>query len=156
MASTNFQNHQEPSAARISGRLSNRHGIFLLTLLALLALLAMQRGVSRAMKMKVEAAHSTEIAQLEPGETAEVMLELIGVHAGSSAKGRLLEKQSETICRRGAGTVQFEFSVCTPIVMGQAIDLHQGSVVHVTGTVGDDRSVLASQIVILTGYIRVE
>jgi hypothetical protein len=40
--------------------------------------------------------------------------------------------------------------------MGSAGDLRTGAVVHVTGTVAQNRRLEASQIVILTGYVSVD
>jgi hypothetical protein len=39
----------------------------------------------------------------------------------------------------------------TKLVMGKKADIHPGAVVHVTGTIRDDHSILAEQLVILTG-----
>jgi len=40
--------------------------------------------------------------------------------------------------------------------MGKAEDVRAGAVVHVTGKMAADRSVQATQIVILTGYVQVK
>ncbi len=39
--------------------------------------------------------------------------------------------------------------------MGKNSDLHEGTIVHVTAKMGDDRKLHASQIVVLTGYVKV-
>jgi len=40
--------------------------------------------------------------------------------------------------------------------MGKAEDVRAGAVVHLTGTMQEDRSVAAQQIVILTQYVKIE
>jgi hypothetical protein len=40
--------------------------------------------------------------------------------------------------------------------MGKQEDVHPSAVVHVTGTLKKDRSVDATQIVILTGYVEIK
>jgi hypothetical protein len=157
MRSGNSVNEMQPAALlRRSYLLRNRLWIFLLAGLALLAFLTTERGLSRAMRMTVKAAPSAEIAQLKPGHAAKVLLELTSVAADGHAEGRVLEKQSETLYRRGATTLQVVFSNDTPMVMGKAADLHRGAVVHVTGTIREDHLLRATQIVILTGYVRIE
>jgi hypothetical protein len=157
MDSANSGNAREQAATRrSSGRLSNRRWIFLLAALALLAFLAMQRSVRRAMKMTVEAAPGAEMLRLKPGDATKVVLELTSVTAGTRAEGRVLERQTETVYRRSANTVRVAFSASTPVVMGKTSDVQPGAVVHVSGTVGEDQTLNATQIVILTGYVQVE
>jgi hypothetical protein len=40
--------------------------------------------------------------------------------------------------------------------MGKQTDIHPAAVVHLTGVLKKDRSVDASQIVILTGYVEIK
>jgi hypothetical protein len=81
---------------------------------------------------------------------------LTSVTAGTRAEGRVLERQTETVYRRSANTVRVAFSASTPVVMGKTSDVQPGAVVHVSGTVGEDQTLNATQIVILTGYVQVE
>lgn len=135
---------------------SRRIWIFFLAPLALLAFLAMQREVSRAQRMKVQQATGAQVARLKPGDAAKVVLELTSVQAEASAAGRVLEKQSETVYQRSATDVHVMFRADTPVVMGKIADVHPGAIVHVSATVGEDRALHASQIVILTGYVQVK
>jgi len=164
---------------------SNRIWVFVLTGLAVLAFLAMQRGVSRAMKMKAEATPGAQVAQFKPGDAAKVVLELTRVGDGE-AEGRVLEKKTETVYRRTTASARVAWTGSTAIVMGKVPDLHAGAVIHVTGTVskgGGEQAaqaearqaagsqmvrspvvtsqvvtskIVASQIVVLTGYVQVQ
>jgi hypothetical protein len=49
-----------------------------------------------------------------------------------------------------------KFNAQTKIVMGKPADVHAGAIVHVTGTVQKDRVIAAEQIVVLTGYVKVQ
>lgn len=84
------------------------------------------------------------------------MLEI--AEAGSEGKitGKLLQKKTEEIYMRTAAAVTVQSNRQTKIVMGKPADVHAGAVVHVTGTVQKDHVIAADQIVILTGYVKVQ
>lgn len=130
--------------------------IVALIALALLSFLALRRSMDKAMKMKAETTVASAIPQLKPGDEAKVVLEVTGVTAAASVEGNVLEKQSETVYRRTANTKKIAFDAATPVVMGKASDLRAGAVVHVTAKVGNDQTLHAEQIVILTGYVTVQ
>lgn len=124
--------------------------------LALLSVLAMWRGMGKAMQMKAETTAAAAIPQLKAGDEAKIVLEVTGVAAAASVEGNVLEKQTETVYRRTGKTAKIAFDAATPVVMGKTPDVHPGAVVHVTAKVGDDHALHAEQIVILTGYVKVE
>ena len=84
--------------------------------------------------------------------------ELEIAEAGSEGKitGKLLQKKTEEIYTRTATAVTVQSNRQTKIVMGKPADVHAGAVVHVTGTVQKDQVIAADQIVILTGYVKVQ
>jgi hypothetical protein len=111
----------------------------------------------RAFKMEAAAAASnSRIEQLTPGDKIKVVLELKSADAMRSAQGVLLEKQGEDLYRRTGTAVRMTFDPNVPVVMGKLADIHAGAVVHVTGTVVQDGGIAASQVVILTGYVKVQ
>ena len=130
--------------------------IALLVALALLSFLAMRRSIGKAMGMKAETTASSSVSQLKPGDEAKVVLELTHVTEASSVEGNVLEKQTETVYRRQGSTAKIAFDAATPLVMGKASDLHQGAIVHVTAKMGSDHTLHAAQIVVLTGYVKVQ
>jgi len=111
----------------------------------------------RAFRMEAAAASTDRsIAQLAPGSKTKLVLELKSAGGKNSAQGVLLEKQSKDLYRRTGNAVRVTFGPNTAVVMGKPDGIQAGAVVHVTGTVAEDASVAASQIVILTGYVRVQ
>jgi len=52
--------------------------------------------------------------------------------------------------------VTVRWNAQTKIVMGKETDIHAGAIVHVTGTVRNDHAIQAEQVVILTGYVKVQ
>ncbi len=144
---------------------STRVWIVLLLALALLSFFAMRRSVGRAMGMKVETTVIASQAEFKPGDEAKVVVEITSVVSQSnvsqsivsqSIEGNVLEKQSETIYRRGGNTIKVSFDASTPVVMGKTSDIHPGAVVHITATMGNDHILHAKQIVVLTGYVKVQ
>ncbi len=71
-------------------------------------------------------------------------------------RGKLLEKKTEEVYARTSALVTVQFNAQTKMVMGKPADIHAAAIVHATGTLRADRSLDAEQIVILTGYVRVE
>jgi len=134
--------------------------IFLLAALAVLTLGIAWRGAGRMMRMHTEAASSGEFAGLKAQDEAMIVLEITealqGGGVGGHIRGRLLEKRDETHYVRTANPAEVSWGRETALVMGKADDVHAGTVVHVSGTVSEDRSVRAKQIVILTGYVQVK
>lgn len=68
----------------------------------------------------------------------------------------MLQQKSETVYARTSTPAVVHASPQTKIVMGKAEDVHAGAVVHVTGSAENDHSISAEQIVILTGYVKVQ
>ena len=139
-----------PKASR-----TTRIWMVLLVALALLSFFAMRRSLSKAMGMQAETTVGTA-SQLKPGDEMKVVLELTHVTAADSVEGNVLEKQTETVYRRTGNTLKLSFDAATPVVMGNPTDVHEGAVVHVTAKMADDHMLRAAQIVILTGYVKVQ
>jgi hypothetical protein len=144
------------SSGSLNPSRSTRIWIVLLVVLALLSLVAMRRSLGKAMSMKAETTVTGSLPQLKPGEEAKVVLEVIRVAPYTSVEGNVLDKETETIYRRSSKTIKIAFDASTPVVMGKASDVHEGAVLHSTAKMGDDRVLHAEQIVILTGYVKVQ
>jgi hypothetical protein len=144
------------SSPSLNSTRSNRIWIVLLVALALLAFYAMRRSLGKAMQMNSEPTATASMAQLKPGDELKVVLELTSVTPAASIEGNVLEKQSETVYRRTGNTIKIGFDAATPVVMGKAPDVHTGAVVHIKAKMGDDRLLHTEQIVVLTGYVKVQ
>ena len=111
----------------------------------------------RVMHMQTAAASNSgqEFAGAKSGSERKAVLDLTAVGNGS-AEGVVLEKQSENSYRKTGQLMRVSFAPDVGVVMGSAGDIRKDAVVHVTGTVGDDKALHASRIVILTGYVTVQ
>jgi hypothetical protein len=135
---------------------TTRIWIVLLVALAVLSFLAMRRSMGRAIGMKAETTASSSLSQLKPGDEAKVVLELTHVTQAASLEGNVLEKQTETVYRRTGTTIKIAFDASTPVVMGKTSDVHKGAVVHLTAKMTNDHALHAEQVVVLTGYVKVQ
>ncbi len=128
----------------------------LIVVVLVVTILAVWSVGTRAMRMQTAAAASDDqlLTTAQPGSQLKADVELTSAGDGK-AEGLVLDKQSETVYRRTRVVVQIDFAAATKLVMGSASDIRKGAVVHVSGTVAQDRSLQASQIVILTGYVSV-
>jgi hypothetical protein len=128
--------------------------IFLLMALAALSLAFVWRGAGRMMGMQTRAESNAEFAQLKTQDDAKIAVEVKEVPEGR-IRGRLLEKKDETHYVRTGSQAEISRGKDTTIVMGKEEDIRAGAVIHVTGKMGADRNVQATQIVVLTGYVQV-
>jgi hypothetical protein len=143
------------NANSVSTKSSRLACVLLLLALAALSAVFVLRGAQKAMRMQPEAASQSQFAQLKPQETARVVVEVSGISAGE-IRGELLDKQDDTHYTRIKNEARIRWDSSTSIVMGKTADVRPGAILHVTGTVGGDRSLQARQIVILTGYVQVK
>ncbi|MDQ1408118.1 MAG: hypothetical protein QOG55_3747 [Acidobacteriaceae bacterium] len=115
-------------------------------------------GSFRSAKSMSTAAASDEdiFIHATPGDVVKVVLEIETASTEGSLRGKLLQKETEKIYRRTNTQVTAQSGAQTKIVMGKQTDIHPAAVVHLTGVLKKDRSVDASQIVILTGYVEIK
>lgn len=109
--------------------------------------------------MSMAAAPTTtdeDFAHAAVGSIVKLVVELRAPSSDRELHGVLLEKQSEKVYKRTASKVIAHSESDTKIIMGKSDDIHPSAVVHITGKLNADRSVAASQIVILTGYVDVQ
>jgi hypothetical protein len=136
---------------------TNRTWIVLCTVLALLIALAVWRSSEKATKMKsgTAAAGPSGFEALKPGDIAKIVLEVMESSAQRDIKGKLLEKQTDTLYTRTEELAEAAFDTNTTVLMGKAPDIHPGAILYVTGTVVPSHIIQARQIVVLTGYVQV-
>jgi hypothetical protein len=129
----------------------------LVSLVVLLIALVLWKSGSMARRMStVAASNQQDLTQSPAGSQAKFVLEIREASADGKIIGNLLENKTEEIYARTTTPVTVQSHEQTKIAMGKAADIHAGAVVHVTGTVQKDHSVEAGQIVILTGYVKVQ
>jgi hypothetical protein len=115
-------------------------------------------GSFRSAKLMSTAAASDEdmFIHAAPGDTVKLVLEIEQSSSEGSIRGKLLQKETEKVYLRTNTPVTVQSNSQTKMVMGEQSDIHPAAVVHVTGRLKKDRSVDASQIVILTGYVEIK
>lgn len=137
------------------GKQKFRTLIFLLVAFALLIITVGWRVGSRAMKMNADADVTAQLDDVQPGEEVKVVLEVTG-SAAQTLRGTLLDKQTETIYKRSDRGAEVIWDADTKVVMGKTAHIHSGAVIHVTGTGLAGDKIKARQIVILSGYVKVQ
>jgi putative AlgH/UPF0301 family transcriptional regulator len=145
------------SDAKIAGRRARTVWFVLIALIALLFTFVVWKSGSMAKTMSAAAASDEQdFSRSAVGSSAKFVLEI--AESGSEGKltGKLLQKKTEEIYMRTAKAVTVQSKRQTKIVMGKPADVHAGAVVHVTGIVQKDQVIAADQIVILTGYVKVQ
>jgi hypothetical protein len=139
----------------ISVNSSRQVWIFIVAGLATVCAVLVWQSAGRMGSMRTQAANRAEFAQLKPQDGAKIVVEVAAASAGRF-HGKLLEKRDETHYTRTGTHAEVAWSKDTALIMGKAEDIHAGAIVHVTGNVAQDHSVLAQQIVVLTGYVQVK
>lgn len=137
---------------------SRARRVWLVLIAAVLLLVTLVVWNSARMSVSMSAAASDEhqFAQTAPGTSTKIVVEIAASAPEGTLKGKLLQKKTEEIYTRTASSVTLHWNTQTKIVMGKEADIHSGAVLHVTGTVRNDRAIQAEQMVILTGYVKVQ
>jgi hypothetical protein len=95
-------------------------------------------------------------ASSPPGSSAKAAVRLDSVK-GKELKGTLLEKQSDTVYLLPSERTPIVIAVLSPdtsVVMGKPQDIAVGAVVQLAGTIDANHVLQTTQVVILTGYVR--
>jgi hypothetical protein len=139
-----------------SNRARARRWTFFCMAALAITLFALWNVSRRAMHMQTAAAANSgqELAAPAPGEPLKAVLQLTAVRNGS-ADGVVLERQSENAYRKTSKVMRVSIPADVSVVMGSAADIRKDAVVHMTGTVGPDKTLQATRVVILTGYVSV-
>lgn len=127
--------------------------IAIIALTIFLAAFMIWSSARSANSMTAAASTDVSFTQAQPGAKVKLVLEITESTPGGLIRGRLLEKQTDKIYSRTTTAVTAHSTGATKVVMGKPSDIHSAAVIHLTGTVEDDHSVAAGQIVILTGYV---
>lgn len=130
--------------------------IAIITLTILVAAFMVWSSARSANSMTAAASTDQSFTQAQPGAKVKLVLEITESTPGGLIRGKLLEKQTEKLYSRTTTTVTAHSTDATKVVMGKSSDIHPVAVIHLTGTVKDDRTVDAEQIVILTGYVEIK
>ena len=120
------------------------------------AAITVGRRTMRMTSAMAAATDQTAFTKLASGSKIQAVVEITSADQKGDAQGKLLDREREDLYRRTATPVTIHYTDSTPVVMGKREDIHGNSVVHVKGTVRDDHSIAAEQIVILTGYVNVQ
>jgi hypothetical protein len=129
----------------------------LILIVLLLAGAAVWKSARSAASMSAGAgSDEVQFTQAAAGTKAKVVLEIAEVASDGTLRGKLLQKKTEEIYARTPTKLVAHMNEHTAFVMGKREDARATAVVHVTGTVREDRSIDADQVVILTGYVHVE
>ena len=130
--------------------------LLLVSLLLLFLLAAAVWRAGHAMKsMSVIAGNSRTLEQPPPDGSVKIVVEISDTDARGGMHGTLLEKRTEQLYLRTKTSVTVRSTPETKLVMGKREDVREGAVVHVTGRLTGDGRIDAQQIVILTGYVKV-
>ena len=145
--------------SRVTQAVSGRKGYASMGKLAasvLLIAIGVWWAVRMSSVMSDAAASNPNVAQTKTGETTKIVIEVTEAARDGEIRGKVLKEKSKEVYTRTGDQIGVHPNAETKYVMGKAKDVHAGAVVHVTGVMQEDRNVTAQQIVILTGYVKVE
>ena len=111
-------------------------------------------GAVRKMSSAI-ASEGQELSHLHAGDTAK-FVEEVSVSANGTLNGVVLKKKTDDLYLRTSDRATVHWDNQTKIVMGKSDDLHPDAVVHITASVLEDHTFAAQQIVVLTGYVKVQ
>jgi hypothetical protein len=132
--------------------------VLFLVLLAVAMGWAVRTALARAAMMKTADTPAERLQASAAGTGAKVVVRVDRIE-GQALKATLLERVTDAVYRRpngGGGVLSAVVGPETPVVMGNVEDIVPGAVVQLAGTLDSHHTLLASQVVIVTGYVRVE
>jgi len=147
------------SDSKIAGRRARTVWFVLIALVASLFTFVVWKSGSMAKTMSMSATAASDeqdFSRGAVGSSAKFVLEIAEASSEGKITGKLLQKKTEEIYTRTATEMTVHSNSQTKIVMGKPADVHARAVVHVTGTVQKDHVIVAEQIVVLTGYVKVQ
>jgi hypothetical protein len=134
-----------------------RRAWFVLTgAVLLLVALAVWNSARMSISMSAAASDEQQFAQTAPGTNTKIVVEIAESAPEGTAKGKILQEKTKELYTRTTSSATLRWNTQTKIVMGKEADIHPGAVVHVTGTIRNDRAIQAEQVVILTGDVKVQ
>lgn len=146
----------ESSATQAESTKTNYVWLGKLAASVLLVAIGVWWAVRMSSVMSNAAASDPNAAQVKAGETTKIVIEVREAAGSGEIHGNILKEKSKEVYTRTGDQINVRSNEKTKYVMGKAADVHAGAVVHATGTMQEDRSVAAQQIVILTGYVKAE
>ena len=128
---------------------------FFVVLFAAVTAWAIRGVLARAQQMKAADISASALASVAPGSPAKAVVRLDHV-AGKESKGTLLQRQSDTVylLPSESSAVKAILTPETSVVMGKPQEIVAGAIVQLDGTMDENHVLRASQVVILTGYVR--
>jgi hypothetical protein len=144
-----------PRTKEIAGYVSWKLAMLILVVSFLIGF-AVWRATHLAESMPVVAGSVKDLQQAKPEDKTKIVVEVEDEDQQGTIHGKLLQKKTEEIYTRTGTAMVVQSSAETKMVMGKREDVHKSAVIHVTGSVRADKSISAEQIVILTGYVKVE
>jgi len=110
----------------------------------------------RSTGMRAATTTAASVLAARPGASVSVVVRLEGLAAPNTYAAELLESSSGTKYRETNTRIRVALSANTAVAMGGAADIKAGTVVQAAGAMDAARTLHASQIVILSGYVHVE
>jgi hypothetical protein len=119
--------------------------------------LVLWKAGDAAMKMSsATASDGQQVSQVRAGETAKFVEKISDASNTGTLTGIILNKKTDDLYVETLTHATVHWDNQTKIVMGKTSDLHPGAVIHITASALQDHTFIAQQLVILTGYIKVQ
>lgn len=96
-----------------------------------------------------------QFALASSGSQVTIALELTSMPSSTVLKGTLLQKNADGSYSRTNQTVNVQWNP-SQVIMGGSSDVKQGAILQVSGRLGYNDVLIASQVVILTGFVQIK
>jgi hypothetical protein len=131
--------------------------IALIAIAIFLAAFVFWKAGAAAKKMSsVVVSDGQDLSHFHVGDTPTFVEEVSDSTKAGTLTGIVLKKRTDDLYLRTSNHVTIHWDNQTKIVMGKSDDLHAGAIVHITASVKEDHTFAAQQLVILTGYVKVQ
>lgn len=109
----------------------------------------------RAAGMRAATTRAASVLNARPGARIDAVARLKANENNNTYSAQLLESSGETTYRETPALIRIALGADTSVLMGSGTDVKPGAVVQASGRMDGAHVLHASQLVILTGYVRV-
>lgn len=91
-----------------------------------------------------------------PGSQVKVMVQVTGLSSQTRLTGNLLNKNSDGTYSPSGQEVSVNWDPAHSVTMGSSSDVKVGAILQISGPLGTDNVLTASQVVVLTSFVQIK
>jgi len=109
----------------------------------------------RAAKMQAVTSSVAALKQAQPGNEIKTVVRLVSLASPGLYAAKILESSDGRVYHESPAKIRIGYGSETAVVMGAAADIKEGAIVEAIGPMEDAGTLRATQLIILSGFVRI-